>query len=154
MILSKDQAPILSNIEQKIFIYDFNFNIVCEIPVTIGSNEENSLIELNELVYLRYDNSVNTELTKIDCSMLNINQLESENEFEIYPNPTNSILYLSNPQQKTLSISLVSTDGKEILNHSSQNNSVAMKLDVIPNGIYFLKINDGIRTYVKRVIKE
>lgn len=154
IILTRDNGPIPSNILQKIFIYDFDFNLVCEFPVNIGNQEDNSLIELNDLVYLRNDNSSNTTLTRIDCSILKIDENDNNNDFDVYPNPASSIIYLPNPLQKTLMVSLTSSDGKEIIKLKSQDSSISINPGDMPAGIYFLHINDGTKTYVERVIKE
>lgn len=154
LIMSKDEAPIPSNIVQKIFIYDFNFNLVCEIPITVGSDEENSLIELNDLVYLRNDNSMNSELIRIDCSILALEEEVNNSKIEIFPNPTQSTITISNPDEKPLSIVVLSTDGKELMQSLKHESLISLELNHLPNGMYIIEIFDGSNTEIKRIIKE
>lgn len=154
MILSKDEAPMPSNVVQKIFIYDFNFNLECEIPIGIGNDQENSLIELNDRVYLRNDNSLNTELTKIDCSTLAIEEQITKKEFDISPNPTQSNISISNPDQKALSIIVLSSDGKQLIKLCSMEKMVSLDLSSLPKGLYLLQINEGTKTETTRIIKD
>lgn len=154
LIMSTDEAPIASNVYQKIFIYDFNFNLVCEIPVTFGGDLENSLIELNDLVYLRNDNAVNSKLIKIDCSILALEEAVTNRKIELFPNPTHSTISISNPDKKPLSIVVLSTNGKELIKSSKQESLISLDLNHLPNGMYLIEIFDGSNTEIKRIIKE
>ena len=154
LIMSTDEAPIASNVYQKIFIYDYNFNLVCEIPITFGGDLENSLIELNDFVFLRNDNAVNSKLIKIDCSILALDEDVTTNNIELFPNPTHSTITISNPDEKSLSIVVLSTDGKELIQSLKQENLISLQLNHLPNGMYIIEICDGSSTEMKRIIKE
>lgn len=153
MVMSNN-STLGSNVIQKIFVYDFNFNPVCEIPVTIGSNSENTLIELNDLVYLRNDNSSTSKLIRIDCAMLSIEEMITNTEFQIFPNPTQSNIFISNPDQKNLSIVVFSSDGKQLIQLSQQESNIKLDLENLHSGIYLVEINDGSKTETKRIFKE
>lgn len=154
MVLTNDQAPSLSMVFQKIFVYDFEFNFVCEIPITFGGDAENSLIELNDFVYLRNDNALNSELLWIDCSMLAMEEMTTQSEFELFPNPTRSSFSISNPEKKMLSIVVLSSSGKKLMHVSGQESSISLDLSELPLGMYLVEISTHSTTEVKRIIKE
>lgn len=154
VILTKDIGPMPTTIQPKVFIYDFSFNLICEFPSIIGDQDENELVELNGLVYLRNNNSLNSTLTQIDCSSLNLNEFASDNEFELFPNPTQSIISISNHDKKSLSIVVLSSDGKELIKLFKQESLISLDLHNLPKGMYLIKISDDNDTEIKRLIKE
>jgi hypothetical protein len=64
-------------------------------------------------------------------------------EFAIYPNPSNSILYISKPNTIINSIEIYTITGVSILNNFTQKeyaDRIALDVNSLPNGNYILKI--------------
>jgi hypothetical protein len=138
---------------QKIFIYDFSFNLLCEIPITIGFKSTNTLVEMNNRVYLKTINLTNSELVLVDCQIANTTETFYQNELLVYPNPTAGKIYVTNNKQAMLSITLLSSEGKVI--NFKQNNNLIVDLDLteVMNGVYILNIDyEGFKQN-KRIIK-
>jgi hypothetical protein len=78
--------------EQYITIGNFTSNFNTD---TLNTNSTNLVSGREGVSYYYID-----DVTLIDQSTVGINELDEENNFEIYPNPTNSILNIkSNNQQ-------------------------------------------------------
>lgn len=70
--------------------------------------------------------------------------LLDENGFEIYPNPTNSILYITNNEQKYFDVEIVNTIGEVVFTSKSKDSVIAIDLENlnIPLGVYFVKLKN------------
>lgn len=154
VMASKKNAPLSYDDPQRIFVYDYNFNFVCEIPVRIGNINMNSLISLHNLVYLRVSDFNEDKLYEVGCNLLNTDDLETNLNVELYPNPATSKVYLSNPESKQLSIECISLDGKYISTTIDQADLITIDLSNFPAGIYLVKISDGNQVAMKRIVKE
>ena len=153
LVLANEDGANGVDMIQKIFIYDYSFNLLCEMPITIGFKSTNTLVELNNRVYLKTINLTNSELVLVDCQMANTTEVFYQNELLVYPNPTAGKIYVTNNKQATLSITLLSSEGKVI--NFKQNNNLIVDLDVteVKNGIYILSIEyEGFKQN-KRIIK-
>ena len=73
----------------------------------------------------------------------------SLSEFSIYPNPTKDFLSI-NSNQNPVNIAIYNVLGKKILSASTYN-----KIDVksLPNGVYVIRIKDGLQEVRKKFIK-
>lgn len=78
-----------------------------------------------------------------------INNTFHSNRFDIFPNPTNSILNINTPLELN-KISILNTSGRimKTFNHSKRLN-----ISELPKGIYFLKANSKNKSFVKKLIK-
>lgn len=153
LVLANDEDADVVDMIQKIFIYDFSFNLLCEIPITIGFKSTNTLVEMNNLVYLKTINLTNSELVLVDCQIANTTETFYQNELLVYPNPTAGKIYVTNNKQAMLSITLLSSEGKVI--NFKQNNNLIVDLDLteVKNGVYILNIDyEGFKQN-KRIIK-
>jgi hypothetical protein len=74
-----------------------------------------------------------------------------DNDFTIYPNPVNNELYISGIEYVS-SIQILDITGKNILEKSVQNNKV--DLSHLTSGVYFIKIQNGNFTEIKKIIKK
>lgn len=73
----------------------------------------------------------------------------------LYPNPTTGILHINSELlhfDQPLIISILKTDGSII---SIYKNEANMSIDIsdLPNGLYFVRINDKVSTSTYKVIK-
>ncbi|MFN5630130.1 MAG: T9SS type A sorting domain-containing protein, partial [Bacteroidota bacterium] len=62
-------------------------------------------------------------------------EVENEEQFFVFPNPTNDVLNITNPHQIS-SFQIYQMDGKLI----TQGNNFPIDISKFTNGIYFLKI--------------
>jgi hypothetical protein len=154
MVLANESGNFQPEIVQKVFVYDFNFNLECEIPITIGSKSTNQLKELNDLVYLNITNANSTDLALVDCQLLGIDEADlSNSDFVIYPNPTSNLLFIHNVESSAMKIEVYSTEGKLIQKVSGVESKISIDLSAYENGIYLVSIEvNGIKQ-TKRVIK-
>jgi hypothetical protein len=75
------------------------------------------------------------------------NQIDENNHFHLYPNPTTSIVRFSRAE-KINSIEVYNLRGQKILN--TVNNEIDLSAN--PKGIYFIRINDGRKINTHKVI--
>jgi hypothetical protein len=81
---------------------------------------------------------------------------ENSYTFDVYPNPTKGIVYFSDKLNGIVinSIKLMNSEGKEIINRlSRENNDYVMDISDLSAGVYFIQINFGSETIVRKVIK-
>jgi hypothetical protein len=154
-ILGRDPYSMAgSGNSQKIFVYDYNFNLICEIPVIQGNDLINTLISLNDKVYLKVRNNFSEMLYEQSCEFLNLTIVPNKNRFKLFPNPTNSEIHISNSEYNKLSIILLSSDGKQLLKMAGMDPLIKIDLKDHATGIYFVKISDEFKSEVIRIIKE
>lgn len=88
----------------------------------------------------------------------NINALDKqEGAIQLYPNPVVNFLNIEGFQTLNQSyvIEILSIDGREIYKEkiNGQNKSCQINVSVLPQGMYFCKINNGITTKTMKFIK-
>lgn len=71
--------------------------------------------------------------------------------FSIFPNPTNSILNITNPENKGFSYRIITSTGVMIDSGKAAENSINVS-SLIP-GIYIVELNDGSQVFTKTFIK-
>lgn len=154
MVLANETGNFQPEIVQKVFVYDFDFNLECEIPITIGSKSTNQLMELNDLVYLKITNQSSTDLALVDCQLLGINEPENaKNDLVIYPNPTSSQLFVDNSELSDMEIEIYSTEGKLMQKISGVDSKITIDLGAYEKGVYLISIEANGVKQTKRVIK-
>jgi len=98
----------------------------------------NSCSLTDSLIYYKKDNK---EWGK---TLLRNSSHELNPQLQIYPNPVKDFLFIKNlnPNTKIQDISIISAEGKEVLNgrYNSVENNGEIKLDlsIIPKGLYFV----------------
>lgn len=89
-------------------------------------------------------------------SILTIGYRESESDFDvqIFPNPTTQLLKITLPKnEQNFTLNLLDVSGKNIKTIKSFNtNTVELKLNNLPNGIYFLQIDLKERVITKKIV--
>ncbi len=81
---------------------------------------------------------------------------EKTNNWEIYPNPTNNILIIEGPSDEKTKLTLQDNLGKVILERimtKSGFNSETINLELLKNGVYFIKISNSKEEITKKVVK-
>ena len=68
----------------------------------------------------------------------------------IYPNPTKSVLFTEGSED-LISLELFSISGRPLMQVINTNQ---LDISSFPNGVYFLKVNDGTTSVIKKIIKQ
>lgn len=136
------------NHPQKIFVYDYDFNLKCEIPLYFQEGSLNRLKVINDRIYICSDNgqsfdmyqiencSIPSSLTKVDASLVG---------FTIYPNPANGKVSLELHQNfigKTISVT--SALGQLVGTYQANSTNVELDLSGV-SGIYFVEVDGFVR---------
>jgi arabinogalactan endo-1,4-beta-galactosidase len=77
---------------------------------------------------------------KLNTTLSN-DQFEIANEFIVYPNPANDILYVKSSGEIINNIKIYNANGVLVRNHSEDLQLQSINISVLPKGIYFLRIN-------------
>ena len=72
-------------------------------------------------------------------------------QLKIYPNPTNGLVYFSNPQQDEVIIRLVNMEGRVIFETNSSTNA-AFDFSMFQRGMYLLQMDNGQTNSSERLI--
>jgi len=109
--------------------------------------------DFNENLYI-----INKVVTVIRETVLAIPELSNyrENELKVYPNPTQDYVYLSSSNATGFEVQILDTNGKLIQVKKPEfetNNEMQINIESLPNGIYFIKITDGINEQTFKVLK-
>ena len=83
----------------------------------------------------------------VRSSGFGIEEDEEDPEFSLYPNPTNGIVYFKIP----CSVEVISQYGVSVLRNNFWQESV--DLSAFPAGIYMLRLCDGEKVVIRRVVK-
>ncbi|WP_245686449.1 T9SS type A sorting domain-containing protein [Psychroflexus sediminis] len=73
-------------------------------------------------------------------------------ELSVYPNPVSSSLTVETNSTDELNLSLFDIRGKQIYSVKMSENKT-IDLEAISSGMYFLKINNGVKSITKKIIK-
>ena len=82
---------------------------------------------------------------------LEVNEFESLEAFNLYPNPVNSILFIDS-QMPIDKVTIYTITGQKV--KVIYSDVKAIQLDKIPSGIYLLQIQSNDRTISKKLIKK
>jgi len=92
------------------------------------------------------------DLSIIRTDLLGVETVKATT-YSIYPNPTNDNVYVRFINTTPQKIEVFNALGQKItskIQPSPQQNTILIKLDQLPKGIYFIKINNEIKKIVKR----
>jgi hypothetical protein len=118
--------------EQYITIGNFNSNANTD-TLYVGSN----IPTANAYKYAYY---FIDDITLIDQSTVGNNELENENNFDIYPNPNNGIFTI-NSKDIIQKIEVTNIAGQLLVQESTNSKTHQLHLNHIAQGIYFIKVN-------------
>lgn len=76
--------------------------------------------------------------------------------YGLYPNPTKGALYLSlNGDHKTVEVIITDVSGKNVLRKIlNPTNTIQMNLSHLPNGSYFIKVQNGAAVWSAKFLKQ
>lgn len=90
---------------------------------------------------------------KYTIETLGVQTNNSVNGYNIYPNPTNSILYVSHESFTEFNVTLMDITGK-ILQKTVLTNQKGVDVSAYPKGIYFIQIENGSEKSTSKFIKD
>ena len=94
-----------------------------------------------------------TTITAFANPIANIPENNSNTDsYYIFPNPTNSILNITNPKNKVFSYRIITSSGIQIATGETVENSI--NTSNLSPGIYILQLNDGNQTITKTFMKK
>ena len=82
------------------------------------------------------------------CPSLGVNDQNLMN-VSLYPNPTENTLFISG-NENTIAVAIYNVLGKEVL---SIKNTNTINVQALPNGVYTIRISDGVRQTNRKFIK-
>ncbi len=94
--------------------------------------------------------------TVIDETTLSMDQLSnSQNNYQVYPNPTNNILNIDFPNNENINIEIVNLFGRSLINELINENNSSVDLTNLASGIYLVKISDQTKIIsIQKIIKK
>jgi hypothetical protein len=83
---------------------------------------------------------------------LGINEPILENEILLFPNPTKGELNLKWNDMNNISVTIFNSTGQQLSTYFLSNDKSIIDISELQNGLYFLKINNGYKTGIKKLI--
>ncbi len=99
-----------------------------------------------------YNLTFNSENFEITASLSE--RILEASDVSIYPNPTNSNLYINNSAENKLNIRVIDLNGKVIIKTSSDSNKIRLDMEIYPSGVYSVIIEFEGNSVVKKIIKK
>ena len=90
-------------------------------------------------------------LAKLSNSTTGLGENSSENNFLIYPNPSNGIFFIDSKFENA-KVEIYNSMGEKVFSSSHMPNSIDISANA--KGVYFVKINLEGKIYSRRVIVE
>lgn len=163
--LTINEALMLGGIDTSIYSFLFSYYLTEEDAEegvnAIATPEAYQNIENPQMIFVRMENEytgahIQNRFEIETDDFLSVNDVFS-NQFLIYPNPVEDILRIDlNEDQKNLTISLYSIDGRLFFSEEINNSKTNYNIDLsrLTSNLYFLKINDNEgREFSKKIIK-
>ncbi len=131
------------------------------ILIDISSNSDTYIIPMNKVINgLDFDPN-NWLLNKegsvtIDPSLISLNNsnIQLENEFSIFPNPTKNVVTIESNLDTPYSITIRSILGTPLMIVPSKKNLEQIDLSQYASGIYFIEINSVEGRVIKKITKQ
>lgn len=131
------------------------------ITAGMGDTAEQMLFSFSYLSYQTNDENIITDtvvhqlhyLNCIPTHTVSISEAQEENNFSIYPNPTNDLLNITSPDNKVFSANIFNTLGEKMYS-AQQIANCKLPVDNWNNGLYFIQINFNNQTLTKKIVKQ
>jgi hypothetical protein len=88
-------------------------------------------------------NGLHTIVTATSPDWLNTDELASDNELKVYPNPTKELLHISSQIKEEIEFQVLDAYGRSILIGRMVNGTAILDISTYDSGIYFLNLNNG-----------
>lgn len=89
-----------------------------------------------------------------ECEPLGVEDLLVNFDIIVYPNPVSEKLFIKAPNNGLMNGNLYDMTGKLILEFSLHNQENKINIENLSSGIYFLKISNNKKSFVKRIVVE
>ena len=84
-----------------------------------------------------------------------VTEKSDQHNFIVYPNPVKDVLRIEGLSKESIAIiSIVNMQGKVVLQTTTLNSTCPLNVTQLVTGTYFVKINQGQKTHVAKVVKE
>lgn len=82
------------------------------------------------------------QLGYLGCGVISVNELDNQNYFDVFPNPTQNKIYIKNKENNNsmISVQLFDITGKELLKHKEIHE---IDLSIYEEGMYILRITQN-----------
>ena len=78
---------------------------------------------------------------------------EKMSNVQIYPNPTSDRLKIIAPQIQSMSVTIVSILGEQLLHQQFNTENIEMDLSILPKGLYTVILKSESITFAKKIVK-
>ena len=102
-------------------------------------------------IIIKEDGEDELRSAAVEPEMANVNDVESNNGIQIYPNPTDGELHI-NSNDVIKDINVTDMTGKVVLEKKVDANNVDLNLSSAPQGVYSLKVTTEKDSYVEKVV--
>ncbi len=83
-----------------------------------------------------------------------LNDVDANNLFVMYPNPTSSLVELNFTYQSNKTITVTDVQGKVCIQFTSNQINQQIDVSALNNGLYFVRVDDETGTSIKKLIKQ
>lgn len=105
-----------------------------------------------KMYYHKFSSSLHKIFLRYRTSPTNINEKKNNDKITIYPNPSNSLVYINLPNSKqNFTIELYSTLGELILKTTDKT---VLDISNFTNGIYLLKVRQANNSFTTKIVKQ
>jgi len=105
--------------------------------------------------YLTYYKKGSIECGTYDSTAMSIMESVNPNDrIVIYPNPASTEIHIKVRFSKSNRISIFNTTGNMILSSAVYKNNVTIDISLIPDGLYFILVENDSRNYYSKFIKQ
>lgn len=97
-----------------------------------------------------WSNQPRTPMIRLNLGEVGLSVISNEAQFEIFPNPTSSVLNLSTSEGKIKNVTIYDLSGKRVLN----TNQSQLSIEHLAKGTYLVEIETTSGLFTKEIIKE
>ena len=131
---------------------------------TDGTESQVSLTDIRNLTFSNADNFYVNLLTGVSDSFQYTSvrklvftttsglheEVDAKNLISIYPNPAKSFINLKNLDGKEMNVVIYSVAGIQVANLKNVSEGQSIDVSFLPNGVYFVKVNNQTFKLLKR----
>jgi uncharacterized repeat protein (TIGR01451 family) len=121
-----------------------------------SNNTPGTQIRNTAYIYFDFNEPVitNTALNTIETITNIKSRVGNDNEWNIFPNPSNGTIYISTNSivKEEFQVMVVNTMGQTVHEETINRNYKTLDLSKLNNGVYFIKVASGSKSTVKRIV--
>ena len=128
---------------------NINFNVEDFSNINLFFNMGDTLCMIAD-----FQNGLGTELYKLYYDeFVDAESIVSGFNASVYPNPVSDVLNINSANSANLTITITDLNGREIISAKGDSESLSIDLSSLSAGMYLLKLNDGNKTEIRKLIK-